>query len=381
MLNRRTFTRSIIATAAIPGCASLKANMTNHALFELRDYSLHQGQREILIDLFEAHFIESQNELGAHVRAIFRDIDRPDHFVWIRSFENMPARLAALQAFYSGPIWRAHRNEANATMIDSDDVHLLRAASTGGLAGPNIDGALIIIDVLPDVSAHDLTAALSGRQDILGFFRTEAVENNFPALPVHAEKVAVIMRVTQSFGYPNPIAGLPAALHRLRLRPTARSPIQLKGPVQTRQDFDFLAGDWRVHNRKLKVRNKGLNDWEEFPATHHFSTLLDGVANVDEFVCPAKGFKGMSVRALDQKTGIWSIYWIDSRSGVLFPPVRGGFNGSTGEFAGEDTDGPQAILCRFHWTRDPSSPRWEQAFSYDQGATWEVNWIMEFSRA
>jgi hypothetical protein len=27
------------------------------------------------------------------------------------------------------------------------------------------------------------------------------------------------------------------------------------------------------------------------------------------------------------------------------------------------------------------TPRWEQAFSADDGDTWETNWVMEFSRA
>ena len=30
-------------------------------------------------------------------------------------------------AFYGGPVWQAHRNEANATMVDSDNVLLLHA--------------------------------------------------------------------------------------------------------------------------------------------------------------------------------------------------------------------------------------------------------------
>ena len=29
----------------------------------------------------------------------------------------------------------------------------------------------------------------------------------------------------------------------------------------------------------------------------------------------------------------------------------------------------------------PASAHWEQAFSPDGGKTWEVNWVMEFSRA
>jgi hypothetical protein len=43
----------------------------------------------------------------------------------------MPSRAASLQAFYDGPVWQAHRDAANATMIDSDNVLLLRPAADG----------------------------------------------------------------------------------------------------------------------------------------------------------------------------------------------------------------------------------------------------------
>ena len=36
---------------------------------------------------------------------------------------------------------------------------------------------------------------------------------------------------------------------------------------------------------------------------------------------------------------------------------------------------------RVQWTRtDTPSPRWEQAFSEDGGASWETNWEMDFAR-
>lgn len=97
-------------------------------IIELRQYTLHPGRRDVLIDLFEREFIESQEALGMKIVGTFRDLDRPDRFVWIRGFADMPSRAEGLNAFYGGPVWQQHRNAANATMVDSDNVLLLRAA-------------------------------------------------------------------------------------------------------------------------------------------------------------------------------------------------------------------------------------------------------------
>lgn len=148
----------------------------------------------------------------------------------------------------------------------------------------------------------------------------------------------------------------------------------------TPRDFDFLAGSWSIRNRKLKHRNVGSKEWDEFEATQTAWLMLDGVANVDEFNCPARGFKGMSMRALDLETHQWSIYWINSRSGRLFNPVIGGFNGTHGLFYGDDLDADVPIISRFEWTVHASTPKWRQSYSWDGGVTWELNWVMNLTR-
>ena len=95
-------------------------------VIELRQYTLKPGQRDVLIELFERELVESQEAVGMRLVGQFRDIERPDRFVWIRGFPDMPARAQALGAFYGGPVWQAHSEAANATMIDSDNVLLLR---------------------------------------------------------------------------------------------------------------------------------------------------------------------------------------------------------------------------------------------------------------
>ena len=95
-------------------------------VLELRQYKLHPGQRDVLIALFEREFIESQEALGMRLVGQFRDRNDPRRFTWIREFPNMPDRERALKAFYSGPVWARHREAANATLEDNDNVLLLR---------------------------------------------------------------------------------------------------------------------------------------------------------------------------------------------------------------------------------------------------------------
>lgn len=145
-------------------------------------------------------------------------------------------------------------------------------------------------------------------------------------------------------------------------------------------DFDFLAGRWRVHNRRLRQRLVGSDDWHEFDATDRAFVLLDGLVSVDEIRFPSEGFSGCTVRTLDVAKRRWSIHWINSRSGVLFPPVHGGFCGNRGEFYGDDEDDGRPVNVRFIWLKQGADrARWEQAFSLD-GSAWETNWVMEMRR-
>jgi hypothetical protein len=152
----------------------------------------------------------------------------------------------------------------------------------------------------------------------------------------------------------------------------------------TSSDFDFFMGRWNVRNRRLARRLAGCDDWDEFPAKVAARPLPGGLGNEDVFCTEyGGGFIGMSFRLFDPATGLWSIYWADSRRpGRLDPPVVGSFAGDSGVFEGEDTLRGQPICMRFTWSGVTTpTPRWEQAFSGDGGETWETNWVMDFTRA
>ena len=147
-----------------------------------------------------------------------------------------------------------------------------------------------------------------------------------------------------------------------------------------RHDFDFFHGRWQVHNRRLRTRYVGSNEWDEFAATLDCRPILGGLGNIDEY--RSADVYGISLRLFDSATRQWSDRWASARNGALGEPALGAFANGVGRFLGRDTDGDRAILARTLWTDiTADSFTWEQAASLDDGATWETNWVMRITRA
>ncbi|MGP6157518.1 MAG: DUF6130 family protein [Vulcanimicrobiaceae bacterium] len=52
-----------------------------------------------------------------------------------------------------------------------------------------------------------------------------------------------------------------------------------------------------------------------------------------------------------------------------------------GDFFDKDTFSGKPIIIRYRWSRrNPHEPHFEQAFSIDNGETWETNWILRLRR-
>ena len=179
----------------------MNSSRKSSPIVELRQYTLRSGCRDTLIDLFERTFVESQEALGIELIGLFRDLDDPNRFVWLRGFADMPARAGALAAFYGGPVWREHAEAANATMFDSDNVLLLRPAADGAGFDDLAERGVPAIPGLVTASIHYLTpaslaafvrffddvlapAARAAGAEICARLQTEPAENTFPKLPV-----------------------------------------------------------------------------------------------------------------------------------------------------------------------------------------------------
>ncbi len=152
-------------------------------------------------------------------------------------------------------------------------------------------------------------------------------------------------------------------------------------------DFEFLNGSWNIHNRRrtnpFLPEKDGI--WEEFTATHLGTRHLDGKVTIEHYEAtfPSGEIrKGLTVRAFNAETQQWSIVWLDNRQPPDFEPLIGAFQHGVGEFHQIITSPEgQPVHLRFTWDHiTDTTARWQQAFSFDAGATWDTNWIMEFSR-
>ncbi|RPI09783.1 MAG: NIPSNAP family protein [Actinobacteria bacterium] len=182
---------------------------TSTNLIELRQYLLHAGQRDTLIDVFDREFVETQEAVGMDVLGQFRDPQRPDYFVWLRGFPDMAARHESLTTFYDGPVWAKHRDVANATMIDSDNVMLLRAVTKDDALPahrPNQrdmrNPTGLVVVVAEHVEHIKEESILNFKSDVipvlhqsgcrtLGVYATEVAPNTFARLRVRTDRAIV----------------------------------------------------------------------------------------------------------------------------------------------------------------------------------------------
>ena len=143
-----------------------------------------------------------------------------------------------------------------------------------------------------------------------------------------------------------------------------------------------MHGDWRVEHNRLRQRLAGCTEWDRSEGAASCRPVLDGVGNVDEITVPAIDAIGMTLRLFDPRTDLWSLHWASTTAPRLDPPLTGRFIDGVGTFHGTDVHEGIPIRIRFVWDEiTPTTARWTQAFSSDDGATWEPNWTMHFRRS
>jgi hypothetical protein len=153
----------------------------------------------------------------------------------------------------------------------------------------------------------------------------------------------------------------------------------------SQNDFDFLVGKWKIYNRRLNRRLENCKDWTEFESRDENSKILNGIGDIDTYKTSempgmvGTPFEGFTLRIFNLQTRLWSLYWVANNRGVLDPPQVGSFENNVGHFFAKDTYKGKNVIVVFRWdARDKYKPVWSQAYSADNGKTWEWNWYASF---
>lgn len=149
-------------------------------------------------------------------------------------------------------------------------------------------------------------------------------------------------------------------------------------------DFDFHFGTWKTHVRRLAHPLTGSTTWTEMNGTTVVRPVWGGKASLVELEAdgPNGHFQGLSLRLYNPESRTWSLNFAGAWDGTLTTPTVGRFKDGRGEFYDRETLDDRPILVRFVISDiTPTSIRFEQAFSADDGKSWEVNWVATDTRA
>ena len=148
-------------------------------------------------------------------------------------------------------------------------------------------------------------------------------------------------------------------------------------------DFDSHIGTWKTTLKRLKNPLSGSNSWIEYKGTTVVKNIYNGRANIVELDVKnnSSHIEGVSLRMYNPETKMWSLNFASLRNGTMTTASIGAFKNGVGEFYNEDEFDGKKIIVRFVITQTSSNAlHFEQAFSDDDGKTWEINWIADDTR-
>jgi hypothetical protein len=156
-------------------------------------------------------------------------------------------------------------------------------------------------------------------------------------------------------------------------------------PESSSKDFDYLIGKWTMKNKHLSARLQGRKEYTEFESSVENNAGLEGMGNFDVVrrqLPDGSVYEGRTIRTFDPATKLWRLYWLDSKGGPIDPPQIGSFHNGIGLFFAKDYQVGRPVIIVFRWDKtNPNQPIWGQAFSDDNGKTWEWNYSNTSYRA
>ncbi len=156
------------------------------------------------------------------------------------------------------------------------------------------------------------------------------------------------------------------------------APAAARAAGDGQRDFDWESGTWDTSLRRLSKPLSGKQEWLDYRGTTIVTPLMGKRANIVEFDVqgPAGRIAGVSLRLYQPDSGKWSLHFANLANGLMTEPMLGAFQQGHGTFYGKDTLDGRQVLVRF-LIIPVSARQWrfEQAYSLDDGKTWEDNWI------
>ena len=158
---------------------------------------------------------------------------------------------------------------------------------------------------------------------------------------------------------------------------------QAKGADSHQHDFDFEWGTWNAHLRLLAHRFAGSHDWVDYHGTLVVHKLWNGKANISELeVSNSRSrIEGGALHLYDPQTQQWSVTFASSDTGTLGVSNVGRFEHGRGTFYDHELYRGRLILDRWLFSNVTAHAfHFEQAFSRDNGKTWETNLVIDYTR-
>jgi hypothetical protein len=148
-------------------------------------------------------------------------------------------------------------------------------------------------------------------------------------------------------------------------------------------DFDFNIGVWHTQIKRVLDPLSGSTKSVELNGTVTVRKVWGGRAQLEEIETdgPNGHWEGLTLFLYSPQSHQWSQAFINSKVGMLSPPLIGAFKDGRGELFSQDTVNGRSILIRGVWSDITSdSHHFEESYSDDGGKTWKAAFIADLTR-
>ena len=149
-------------------------------------------------------------------------------------------------------------------------------------------------------------------------------------------------------------------------------------------DFDFEFGPaWRADLHLLAKRLAGSRTWIEYKGTLTSHPLWNGKGNISELdvASSTSRIDGGALHLYNPDTRKWSVWFANVVTGTLGVPSVGSFENGRGVLYDRERSGGKMVYVRQIFSNiSPHTFDFHQAFSADNGKTWETNLVINYTR-